>query len=687
MAKSLKKYISRELSWLSFNHRVLQEAQDPSVPLIERIRFLGIFSNNLDEFFKVRVATIKRMIDFEEGKKIEGEDPKKLMNAIQKQVIHLQNIFENTYQHILGLLESENIFIINEKELNPSQEIFVKKYFQEQVLPFLSPIMLHNVDEFPELRDKSIYLATKLTSTITNQPAEYALIEIPTAVLPRFITLPHESERVFIILLEDIIRYSLNEVFATFDYDNFEAWTIKLTRDAELDLDNDLTQSFLEKIQKGIKGRSKGQPVRFVFDNSLAKDLLEYITNMLNLDTSDTLIPGSRYHNFKDFMKFPGIGGAHLVYPKDAPIEHPFIKPHKSVLKLIAEKDLLLHVPFQGFNDFINLLREAAIDPYVQEIKITLYRVAQNSRVINALINAARNGKQVTAIIELQARFDEKSNIYWSGKLEDAGVKIVFGIPSLKVHSKLVLITRKEKGRNVYYTCVATGNFHEGNATVYTDLILMTADKRISNEVYKVFDFFENTYKSYQYSHLLVAPLNMRKKLYKHIDEEIKNATAGKPAYIILKINNMVDKDIINKLYQASSSGVKIKLIIRGTCSLLPGIPGLSENIEAISIVDKYLEHSRIFIFCNKGKELYYISSADWMPRNLDRRIEVAAPIYDKALQKEIRDIIDIQLKDNVKARILNSLQDNPYIPKKDNEPKFRSQIETTKYYKKMLQK
>jgi polyphosphate kinase len=679
------KIINRELSWLSFNERVLQEAQDKDVPLIERIRFLGIFSNNMDEFFKVRVATIKRMIDMQIGSKtVEGEKPRQLMNMIQNKVIRLQHKFEYTYHHILGELEKKDIFIINEKELNPKQALFVQKYFKDKVMSFLSPIMLHNVNKFPDLKDKSIYLATKLTSTESYVKTEYALIEVPADILPRFITLPSENHRKFIMLLEDIIRFNLKDLFEILHFDTFNAWIIKLTRDAELDMDNDVSKSFLERISQGVSGRKTGQPVRFVFDNCIARDLMEILIKKLNLEEDSNLIPGGRYHNFKDFMSFPQIGGKQLLYKKDVPLGHKYIENQKSIFTVMAERDFMLHVPYHDFNIFVSMLLEASIDPRVKEISITVYRVARNSKVMNALMTAARNRKTVNVIIELQARFDEEANIYWSRKLEESGANVYFGIPGLKVHAKLVYILRIEDKKNVAYSCVSTGNWHEETAQVYSDLMLFTTDKQITGEVNKVFDFFANTYKNYTYRHLIASPLYMRKKMYALIDNEIKNAKAGNEAYIILKLNSLVDKEIISKLYQANNAGVKITLIIRGICSLIPGIPGMSENIKAISIVDKYLEHSRIIIFRNNGNELYYISSADWMTRNLDRRIEITCPIYDKDIQQELKDMINIQLKDNIKTRIINEKQDNPYL-KSNSQRKLRSQIALYNYYKNKL--
>lgn len=685
MTKRRQKIINRELSWLSFNDRVLQEAQDKKhVPLLERIRFLGIFSNNLDEFFKVRVATIKRMIDIQEGgQRVEGEKPKRLMNKIQKKVIKLQNKFETTFHSILTELEHHDIFIINEKELNPMQEIFVRKFFKEKVMPVLSPIMLQNVSAFPYLKDKSIYLAIELTSADKSVRQEYALIEIPTDHLPRFIELPSESERKFIIILDDIIRFALEDIFSIFEFDNCEAWTIKLSRDAELDFDNDVSQSFLEQISKGVMGRKTGEPVRFVFDNRISKNLLDYIIDKLSLDEESNLIPGGRYHNFKDFMSFPNID-SEMNYEKIPPVWHKMVEYNKSILAVMKQKDFMLHVPYQDFNVFISLLQEASIDPKVTEISLTIYRVASNSKVINALMNACRNGKQVNVIIELQARFDEEANIYWSRRLEEVGANIYFGIPRLKVHAKLLCITRREERKMVNYSCVSTGNFHEGNAAVYSDLILFTADRRITNEVKKVFEFFAHTYRNQSYRHLLASPLYMRKKFYRLIDNEIRNKKAGKKAQIILKINNLVDKEIIYKLYQANNAGVDIILIIRGICSLIPGIPGMSENIKAISIVDKFLEHSRLMIFHNAGNEIFYISSADWMGRNLDRRIEIACPIYDKEIQNELKDMINIQLNDNVKARIINEDQDNQYIST-ESKKEVRSQFVLHDYYRNKL--
>lgn len=679
------KIINREISWLSFNERVLQEAADPNVPIIERIRFLGIFSNNLDEFFKVRVATIKRMIDVEEKTgKFYDEKPKEILNQIQQTVIYQQKKFQNIYKDLQKELQKEKIMIINETELTRKKADFVLKYFLEEVQPVLSPIMLNYVKEFPRLVDKSIYLAVKMSSKVQNVVDEYALVEVPSDRLGRFMVFPIRSRK-YIILLDDVIRFGLRHLFSQFHFTHFEAYTIKLTRDAELDIDNDLSKSFLEKIDESVHSRRKGQPVRFVYDEQMPLDLLNYLKKRLELNVDDNLIPGGRYHNFRDFMKFPNLGKKHLQYEDLPPVNHPDLKPGVSVFDVVRNKDILLHFPYQKFTHYINWLREASMDPNVTSIKISIYRVASDSAVINALINAALNGKNVMVNIELQARFDEKINIFFSKQLEEAGVHVTFGIRGLKVHSKLTLITRLEHGRHVHYAAVGTGNFHEGTATVYSDLLLITCDKRICSEVWKVFDFFDNSYKNYNFKSLLVSPNYQRKRLVSLIDNEIENAKSGRDAYIILKVNSLVDTDMIRKLYQANNAGVKIRLIIRGICSLIPGIKGQSENIEAISIVDRFLEHSRIFVFCNNNNEIYFISSADWMPRNIDTRIEVSVPIYDDCLKAELQHIIDIQLKDNVKARIIDHKQTNQY-KRPDREKPIRSQIELYHYYKKLAE-
>ncbi len=676
-----KELINRELSWLSFNDRVLQEAADETVPLVERLKFLGIFSNNMDEFFRIRVATLRRLMEFEKGaKKLIGEKPRKILEKIQHYVLCEQNKFDIIYEKILKKLAKENVNIINENKLCPAHAAFIRTLYKEEISTLLSPIMLNSIRKFPELTDRSIYLAVKLTKKNAPEKPEYALIEVPTSQFSRFIVLPEIDNQKNIILLEDAIRFCLDDVFSIFPFDTYEAWIIKITRDAELDVDNDISESLLEKISKGVKNRHKGEPVRFVYDVKMASDLLKYFIKKLDLDNEDTLIPGGRYHNFKDFMSFPKLGNPKLVYEPLIPAKIPELENSKSIISVIAKKEFLLHHPYHSFAYYIKMLREAAIDPNVESIKITIYRVAAESKVVHALINAAQNGKKVTAVVELRARFDEKSNIYWSRQMEEAGINVIFGVPGLKVHGKLTLVTRTEGKKTVNYAVVSTGNFHEGNANLYTDINLFTADKRITSEVEKVFTFLEFNYRTFSYKHLLVSPANMRRKLYTLIDTEIENAKKKLPAYMLCKINNLVDEEMIHKLYQASKAGVKIKLVARGICSLVSGIAGQSENIEVVSVVDRLLEHSRIFIFCNNGDERYFISSADWMTRNLDYRIEVATPVYDENNKKELKRIVEAALNDNVKARIVNPKQDNTFKSVKAKNP-YRSQMELYNYY------
>lgn len=673
MAKN-GKFINREISWLSFNSRVLQEAADPTVPLIERLRFLGIFSNNQDEFFRVRIATLKRLLVI--GKKVKETihfKPKKILKEVHRIVLNQSKQFENIYEKIQQELKQHRIYIINEKQLTKAQGEYVRNYFNEMVRPALVPVMINQVKLFPYLKDKSIYLAVRLS--VKNKPKEkqYSIIEIPTDVVDRFLLLPSTNENQYIILLDDIIRYNLPEVFSFFPFSTIDAYTIKLTRDAELDLDNDISQSFLDKISKSVKARQKGNPVRFVYDGAMPKDLLEYIKTKMKLGKLDNLIPGGRYHNFKDFMRFPAIGGKHMMYEKMKPHQHPLLQSNQSFFEVLRRQDIMFHYPYQNFAHFIDLLREAAIDPNVKTIKVTLYRLARKSMVINALINAAQNGKHVVAVLEVQARFDEEANISWAKHLQELGIQVIYGVPGLKVHSKLCLITRVENGKQKLFANITTGNYNEITSQVYCDDSLLTSDSRITKEVEKVFEFFEKNYKVHSFKHLILSPQSTRRRFMKLIENEIAFARKGVKAEIFLKLNSLVDEEMIDALYDASKAGVRVRLIVRGTLALIPGKPGLSENIEAISIVDKLLEHSRVFIFRNGGQELYFISSADWMVRNLDTRIEVSCPIYDKKIQKELRDILELQWADNVKARWLNDGQQNNYRTTRTNK-KIRAQ-------------
>ena len=673
--------INRDISWLSFNARVLQEAADKTLPIIERIKFLGIFSNNLDEFFRVRVGTYKRMINLGKNARYYiGENPAKVLQKIQSIVVTHQKEFDRIYAEILLELKQKNIFILDEKSLSKTQGSFVKNYFKEMVRPMLVPIMIQHTNKLPSLRDKSIYLAVKLSHKVKNKDSRYALIQVPDD-LPRFVQLPSsdKKEETCIILLDDVIRFCLEDIFFVFNYDTYGAYTIKLTRDAELDIDSDLSKSITEKISKSLKQRKIGEPVRLVYDSQIPKDMLDFLTKSMKIDKNQALLPGGRYHNFKDFMQFPKVGGSELVNTPLPILEHPKLKGNKSMFEVLKKGDILLTFPYQSFDHIIDFLREAAIDPAVTSIKITLYRAARNSKIINALVNALQNGKAVTAVVELQARFDEQANLNLANKLQDEGATLIYGVPGLKVHSKVIYISRKEGTKTVSYAHIGTGNFNESTAKVYSDFSLFTSDIRITSEVEKVFHFFKNNYKTGTYKILLLAPFFMRNRILKLIQNEIKNAKAKKPALIQLKLNSLTDEELIKKLYAASNAGVKIQLIIRGICSLVAGVKGMSENIEAISLVDTYLEHARSMLFHNNGNELVYISSADWMIRNLDFRTEVACPIYDLSLKNEIKKIFDIQWNGSTKVRILNEKQDNPYRQAPDGIKK-RAQLEIYKY-------
>jgi polyphosphate kinase len=676
------KTTNKEISWLSFNERVLQEANNPDVPLIERIKFLGICSSNLDEFYRVRVATLNRLADIgKKAKKIIGEDPRKILKEINKIALQQHDKFDKIFEKLIKELVKEKIYIITEKDLSPEQGEFVKNYFHAEVRSKLTPIMLNQVPDMLQLRDRLVYLAVCLEMNDDPEKKQYALIEIPSDVLPRFLILPSDAGKKHIIMLDDVIRYRLVDIFSIFLYEKFAAYTIKITRDAELDIDSDISESYLEKMHKSLQKRKAGNPVRFIYDAQMPDDFLKMLIKKIKLTEEDTLIAGSKYHNNRDLMNFPVIGSRQLKYPAIKSLSHKDIAPDQSLLKSMRKMDILLHYPYHSFDYVIDLLREASIDPKVTSIKMTIYRAAKDSSVLNALINAVKNGKSVVVALELQARFDEEANISWANRLEEEGVKVIFGVPGLKVHSKLCLITRIEKDRPFHYAIIGTGNFNEDTAKIYTDHSLFTADPRLTKEVDKIFNFFVKAYRSDTFKHLIVSPNFMRKRLTNLINKEIKNVRQGKQAYIILKLNNLTDSALIRKLYEASEAGVKIKLIVRGMFSLIPGVEGMSSNIEAISIVDKFLEHTRIFVFGNDGNEKYYISSADWMPRNIDRRIEVTCPIYDEKIINELRQYLEIQWNDNVRARILDEKLENTF---KKSEPrrKLRTQWQLYDYLK-----
>ncbi len=681
-----QKYINREISWLSFNSRVLQEANDPNVPLMERIKFLAIFSSNLDEFFRVRVATLKRLMQLgNKSQLLIEDDPAFTLNQIQKIVAQQQLCFEEYYQAILDELHQQNMTIVNSSQLNEEQREFVLSYFHENVRPAIVPLMASQLSKFPFLDEQSVYLAIHLEKKkSSNHKAEYALVEVPIGELSRFIVLPGQEGTTTVMLLEELVALGLPEVFSILDFKVKEVFPIKITKDAELDIEDNVTKSFVETISKSVKRRTKGQPVRLTYDSNTSEEFLKFLKKRLGLSDHDTLVPERRYLNFKDFMKFPKLGPKALQYKPTPPLPHKAIQIGKSLLSTIREHDILLHYPYQSFNYMIDLLREAAIDPNVTSIRMTLYRVAEQSKIVNALSHAVKNGKTVTVLFEFRARFDEEANIYWANQLIEDGARVIYGIPELKVHAKLCLITRKERGQTVRYATIGTGNFNEDTARLYSDHTLFTADKRLTSEVKAVFDFLKTNYKLSTYKHLIVSPFFMRDQYKELILREIKHAEAGKEAYILVKLNSLMDQGMVDLLYNASQNGVSIRLIVRGICSIIPGIPGLSENIEAISIVDKFLEHSRIFIFCNGGKEKYYISSADWMTRNLDHRVEVSCPIYDKQLQQELRQYFEIQWSDTVKARLLDETQTNQYrhIP---DVPPVRSQEAIYEFLKQQL--
>lgn len=676
-----RKIIARDISWLAFNGRVLQEAGDQTVPLGERIRFLGIFSNNLDEFFRVRVATLKRMIEF--GSKMNfhmEESPDEILDEITFKVTNQQNQFNRTWNVITEELNKQKIFILTDKQLNKEQQEYVLNYFNEYVRINIVPLMIENLQVFPTLSDKSIYLACKLSKKDGTVPQRYALVSVPRR-LSRFVILPPKENNTYIILLEDIIRYCLPQIFSFFGYDTFSSDIIKVTRDAEIDIDNDISTSLIQKIEKGLKNRKKGKPVRFIFDKEIDSGLLNYLTKRLGLTGKDNIQAGERIHNFKDFMNFPA-SVFQKKNPRKKPFIHPLLRNVNSVMEVILQKDILLNFPYHSFDSLIDVLREAAIAPNVVSIKITCYRLAAESNIVNALTNAVRNGKSVTVILELRARFDEEANIEWKEILEDAGVKVFVGPPNMKVHAKICLIKKRTGKHTVEYGFISTGNPNGQTSRVYGDHCLLTSNRQIMTDVKRVFSYLENQ-KNIQAlkrcNHLLVSPLYMRRQIISLINKEIRNAKAKKTASIILKLNSLSDEELILKLYEAARAGVKIKMVVRGICCMLTESKKFKEKVKAISIVDEYLEHARVMIFHNGGKEKYFISSADWMVRNLDHRIEVASPVYDKTIQQELKDILHIQLHDNVKARILDNELSNKYVDP-DGAKKIRSQIETYNY-------
>jgi polyphosphate kinase len=680
MLESNLQFIDKELSWLSFNERVLQEAASKDIPVIQRLQFLGIFSNNMDEFYRVRVADVSRLAAFA-AKTANQERYSELLEKIQERTRLLQKQFDRVLLDVLKALNKQHIYLINESQLDKEQASYVEQYFDRAVLPELDPVLLEAGKPFPRVTDGYIYLAAKIFTV--DKQVRYAVIDIPTERLPRFIEIPHKkgSKGKVFIVLDNIIRHCLAKTFrGVIEIKEAVAYTFKITLDAELEVDVGVNQSLVKKMVMSLKKRQKADPERLVYDGDMPEDLFEFLTKGLKLTKYDSVMAGSRYHNAKDFMNFPAVGKPNLQVKKLPVLPVPELtNAGNNIFSAIRKKDILLHYPYQSFNTVIDLLKTAAIDPAVKSIHISLYRVAKNSRVVDALLNARRNYKDVTVVVELQARFDEAANIDWATQLTEGGVNVIYGVPGLKVHAKLILIAREENQVLKYYTHIGTGNFNEKTSAVYTDFSLLTYNQEMGDDVVKVFDFIAFNYKRHDYRHILVSPHSARDGIERLIKNEISNAQNGHPAAITIKCNNLVDTNIIQLLYEGSDAGVRIRIICRGMCSLIPGIENVSDNIEVISIVDNFLEHARVYAFYNDGKPKYFISSADLMARNLDSRVEVTTPIYDAKIQKRLQDILDIQWCDNVKARVIDLQQSNTMRQYK-SKAKVRSQMVIHQY-------
>lgn len=680
------KPIIRDISWLAFNQRVMQEAKDPKVHLYDRLRFLGIFSNNLDEFYRVRVGTLNKMLTIDKGhaKMHLEQNPEKILKEIQKTTVKLQRSFDLTFAEIIRELGKQHkVFLKNEKQLNKEQKLWVQQYFEEKVRTQIVPLMIESMPQAPMLKDRSIYLACLLGNTENPMLQRYALIQIPEEQTSRFVLLPNSGVETHIIMLEDIIRFNLRYLFAPFGFNQFKSHIIKVTRDAEMDFDNDIHTNLIAELEKSLKQRNKGKATRFVYDKQIDPQLLEYLINRLDLSDKSNLIPGGRIHNFKAFMNFPK-SVFKDIKPRPKPFVHPLLKQPCRIMDVIEKRDVMLHFPYHSFDSIIDLLREAAIDPSVQSIRLTIYRLAKESKVINALLNAVRNGKKVSVIIELKARFDEEANLKWKQILEDEGVNVFVGIPEMKVHAKICVIKKREFNRTIQYGFISTGNFHEGTAQVYGDHLLLTTKPQIIADINKIFDCLESPEPNLDAIDscgvLITSPKNMRNYFLERIEQEINSKDKNKK--MIIKLNSLVDPELIKALYKAAENGVKIDLIIRGICTALTQQGSFKKKINAISIVDQYLEHARIFSFSQGEDPKVYISSADWMVRNLDHRVEVACPIFSKTFSEELKDILKIQLKENVKARILDNQQRNHYVYRGPKERDYRSQIEIYNYLK-----
>ena len=671
-------FVNRELSWLDFNRRVLQEAQDERVPLIERIRFIGIFSNNLDEFYKVRYATVKRIAQVEaELDSVAGQKAEQLLQEITQKTTALQDDSFATIKQLTEELKSEQIFVLDEKMLDEEHAAFVHQYFNEKVSPSLLTVIISEQTRMPNTKGNNVFLGVRLEQANATEPL-YALIEIP-AHLNRIVVLPARGEKQYVMLLDDLIRHQMQYIFSVFSPISITAYMVKFTRDAELDFDDDINKSYVDKIASSVRERVGGDPVRFVYDKKIEPDMLDLLLDKFQIGSRDSIIPGGRYHNRRDYMKFPSLGRTDLLYDKKPPLPIKGFSLDQSILTQIAKKDFLLYTPYHSFAYVIKFLREAALDPKVKSIFITIYRLSDNSQVANALIQAARNGKQVTVQIELQARFDEESNIRYAEILKNEGVHLIFGVPSLKVHSKICLIQRQEANKLMRYGFISTGNFNESTARIYTDYTLFTVNQQLLKEVNRVFNFLEKSYKVPSHKHLLISPFTTSTGLKERIEREIGLAKEGKNALIRIKINNLTNYDMVEALYNASQAGVQIRMIVRGICCLVPGVKGISENIEVISVVDRFLEHPRMVIFENGGDRDIFISSSDWMTRNLDNRVEVSCPIYDKEIQQELVDTFELSWNDNVKSRWVND--DSKPVYRTNGAATLRSQEATYLYY------
>ena len=672
-------YLERDISWMYFNERILQEATRPHVPLLERLSFLGIYSNNLDEFFRVRMASQSRIAECGDRAAVrESEHAKKIIKQIGKLNAHYAKAYAQAVEQVTEELKRENICLVDDTEVTPEQQEFIRSYFRERLSGFIVPVWFSAIKWLDYENDENIYLAVKVSRTEPRPVADYAFLEVPVGPCGRFVRLPDHEGRSYLMYLDDVVRCCLPLVFEGLGFTSFEAYTFKFTRDAEMEIDNDLRTGILQKISKGVKSRKRGEPLRVLYDARIPKDLLKRVLRKLDLDSLDTVLASGRYQNHKDFMRFPDCGRADLRYPTWTPILKRELDGPASLLDRIRQKDRFIHVPYHNFDSFIRILQEAAVSKEVESIKITLYRLARESKVVRALIGAARNGKKVTVVIELLARFDEASNINWSKRMQEAGIKVIFGVEGLKVHSKIVHIGMK---RGADIACISTGNFHEGNARTYTDCMLMTASRRLVKDVDSVFGFIERPYTPVRFKELLVSPNEMKNRFVALINNEIKNRKSGKPAYIKIKINHITDPVMVEKLYEASRAGVDIDLLVRGNCSLVPGIPGVSDHIRIAGIIDRYLEHSRIFVFAAGGEERVFIGSADWMPRNLDNRVEVVTPVYDPEVKEEMKRIVDFGLRDTLQARIVDGEGKNLFKQPDEGGQPFRSQEALYEYY------